>query len=350
MLKTFTLIKTWIVEFFQPCPSNSIIKRDGEFLICRHRGIPVKEVENTIRSFERALKEGANSLETDLCLTKDNEVVLWHDWNPNEIKALLRESGFEPWVKYKPLPPPLFSELRRPIGELTLKEFRENYDYKKRKRNPRRANVHIPTLREFFEWCMGQNQIKLIFFDIKTPKEEANLALNIIGCLNELVKQFKPEFKIVVETTVVEVLVLLKENFPQFDYTLDIDPNPGFIFNPEDYSAVKAAVKYSNNYAIAFRPQKVTIANWTTYRRIVQFDLGLKEEHNASHPENKIMLVGCTVNKRKELRCLYRLGINGIQTDYPQRLKRIAEGRKIGFRRKIFAGPLRLQKESEAVK
>ncbi|HSR18535.1 MAG TPA: hypothetical protein VLM39_10645, partial [Ignavibacteriaceae bacterium] len=59
---------------------------------------------------------------------------------------------------------------------------------------------------------------------------------------------------------------------------------------------------------------------------------------------------GCTVNKRKELRCLFRLGINGIQTDYPQRLKRIAEGRKIGFRRKKFAGLLRLQKESEAVK
>ena len=344
MLKTFSLIKTWVVEFFRPCPNNSIIKRDGEFLICGHRGIPVKEVENTIKSFERALKEGANSLETDLCLTKDNEVVLWHDWNPNEINALLRESGFEPWVKYKPLPPPLFSELRKPIRELTLKEFRENYDYKKRKRNPRRVNAHIPTLREFFEWCAEQNKIKLIFFDIKTPGEEANLSLNIMNCLNELVKQFKPEFQIVIETIEPEVLKVLKEKFPQYDYTLDIDPNPGFIFNPEDYSAVKAAINYDNNYAIAFRPQKVTIANWTTYRRIVQFDLGLKEEHNTSYPENKIALVGCTVNKRKELRCLFRLGINGIQTDYPQRLKRIAEGRKIGFRRKIFAGPLRFKR------
>jgi glycerophosphoryl diester phosphodiesterase len=307
-------------------------------MICGHRGSPVKEVENTIKSFERALKDGANSLETDLCITKDNEVVIWHDWNPNEVNALLRESGFEPWVKYKPLPPPLFSELRKPIREVTLKEFRENYNYKKRKRNPGAANAHIPTLREFFEWSSGQKKIKHIFFDIKTPGEEAALSINILNCITEFNEEFKPEYQIIIETTEVEVLTLLKQNFPQYSYCLDVDSNPGFIFNPEDYSAVKAAIKHNNNFAIAFRPQKVTIANWTTYRRIVQFDAGLKEEHNTAHPDNKITLIGCTVDKRKELRCLYRLGIDGIQTNYPKRLKRLIERRRIFFRSKKLAG------------
>jgi glycerophosphoryl diester phosphodiesterase len=349
MLKTFSLIKTWIVEFFRPCPGSKLnINRNGNFLICGHRGVPVKEIENTIKSFERALKEGANSLETDLSLTKDNEVVLWHDWNPNEMNALLRESGFEPWVKYKPLPPPLFSEFRKPIFELTLKEFRENFDYKRRKRNPRPANAYIPTLKEFFEWVLQQNKVKLVFFDIKIPGKNANLSINMINCLTELVQKYQPKFEIVLETTEAEVLKVLKDNFPQYDYCLDIAPNVGFVLNPEDFSAVKAAIKNNNKYAIAFRPQKVTIANWTTYRRIVQFDIELKEKHNSEHPENKIeRIIGCTVNKRKELRCLFKLGINGIQTDFPGRLKRIIERRRIPFFRRKSAGrQLLFQRES----
>ncbi|HVO72568.1 MAG TPA: glycerophosphodiester phosphodiesterase family protein [Ignavibacteriaceae bacterium] len=330
MLKTLKLIKTWILEFFRPCPAGkSFAGRNGNFLICGHRGAPVKEVENTIKSFERALNEGANSLETDLCLTKDNEVVLWHDWNPNGINALLRESGFEPWVKYKPLPPPVFSEFRKSVHEITLKEFRENFHYKKRKRNPRIADVHIPTLREFFEWSKGQKKLKHIFFDIKTPGEIANLSINILNCITEFAEEFKPEYQIIIETTELEVHKLLKAKFPQYSYCLDIDSNPGFILNPEDYSAVKAAVRFNNDFAMAFRPQKVTIANWTTYRRIVQFDLDLKEEHNAAYPDKKITLIGCTVDKRKELRCLFRLGIDGIQTNFPSRLKRIAERRRM---------------------
>jgi len=349
MLKTFSLIKTWIVEFFRPCPGAKLnINKNGNFLICGHRGVPVKEVENTIKSFERALKEGANSLEADLCLTKDNEVVLWHDWNPNKMNALLRESGFEPWVKYKPLPPPMFSEFRKPINELTLKEFRENFDYKKRKRNPRPAKAYIPTLKEFFEWVIKQNKIKLVFFDIKTPGSNANLSINMINCLTELVKSYKPEFKIVIETTEVEVLKVLKDNFSQYDYCLDIEPNVGLVLDPEDFSAVKAAIKYNNKYALAFRPQKITLANWTTYRRVVQFDIELKEKHNIDHPENRVeKVVGCTVNKRKELRCLFKLGINGIQTDYPGRLKKIIEGGRIPFiMRKYAVRRLLFQRES----
>jgi len=51
---------------------------------------------------ERALREGANALKLTFCVTKDKEVILWHDWNPNELLALIRESGLEPEVKYKP--------------------------------------------------------------------------------------------------------------------------------------------------------------------------------------------------------------------------------------------------------
>ena len=114
------LIKSWITEYFSKCNLKKTYEDNDElFLIAGHRGSPVFEPENTFSSFEKAVNDGANSLEVDMCLTKDMEVVLWHDWDPDSTKALLREGGFEPFVKYKPHPPSLGSKYRKKISELT---------------------------------------------------------------------------------------------------------------------------------------------------------------------------------------------------------------------------------------
>jgi glycerophosphoryl diester phosphodiesterase len=331
MIKKFKLIKLWFKEFYRSCrPQREYIEKDEIFYIYGHRGSPVKEIENTIPSFERALNEGANSLEMDLCVTKDNEVVLWHDWDPNEPKAILRESGFEPWVKYKPHPPSALDKYRRPVKELTLSEFMNNYDYKeKRTANP--AKAEKPILKDFFKWAKDKKQLRSVCFDIKAPEDEPNLAVSILGNLKKLSDEFNPHYNCIIETAGVEVLKTVKKKFPQFSYCLDIEPPPGFILEPKDYSSVKAAIEYTNNYALAFRPRKVTLANYTTFRRIVRYDAKLRAENNKNHPEFRIeKLLAGTVNKRKELKCIVGLGAGGIQTDFPERLKEIAV--KFGLR------------------
>ena len=62
------LLERWIKEYF----SNCILKRTYEdneelFLVAGHRGSPTFEPENTLPSFERAINDGANSLEVDIC-------------------------------------------------------------------------------------------------------------------------------------------------------------------------------------------------------------------------------------------------------------------------------------------
>jgi glycerophosphoryl diester phosphodiesterase len=49
------------------------------FLILGHRGSPKRYKENTIASFEGALREGADGFETDLRLLFDRTPVLFHD-------------------------------------------------------------------------------------------------------------------------------------------------------------------------------------------------------------------------------------------------------------------------------
>ena len=49
------------------------------FLILGHRGSPYKERENTLASFEAALRAGADGFETDLRLLSDRTAILYHD-------------------------------------------------------------------------------------------------------------------------------------------------------------------------------------------------------------------------------------------------------------------------------
>ncbi len=49
------------------------------FLIFGHRGSPKRFAENTVESFEGALREGADGFETDLRLLSDGTAVLFHD-------------------------------------------------------------------------------------------------------------------------------------------------------------------------------------------------------------------------------------------------------------------------------
>ena len=49
------------------------------FLIFGHRGSPNRQPENTMASFEEAVRSGADGFETDLRLLSDGVAVLYHD-------------------------------------------------------------------------------------------------------------------------------------------------------------------------------------------------------------------------------------------------------------------------------
>jgi glycerophosphoryl diester phosphodiesterase len=57
------------------------------FLILGHRGSPKRFPENTIASFEEALRAGADGFETDLRLLSDRTAVLYHDDELDEAEV-----------------------------------------------------------------------------------------------------------------------------------------------------------------------------------------------------------------------------------------------------------------------
>ncbi len=324
--RKFIYYLIWIKELFKFCPyRKSNIDKDHLFLTCGHRGSPVNEPENTIPSLERALREGANSLEVDICVTKDKEVILWHDWNPDELVAIIREKGFEPEVAYKPDFPAPFSGFRNKISELTLQEFRKHFNYTK-KGESKPVGAHIPTFAEFIQWLSDKEKVKYVFLDMKVPEDEKELVLVILNQLDLLVKKCNPPCKFILETFSKEVLATAKSKYPDLTYCLDVEIPPGFIFFPRMYSGTKTAIQNKNSIALVLRPRQITIANWMTYRRVMRFDVRKKKIFNKKNPTEPInFLIGCTINDKREMECLIKKGVNGMQTDYPRRLTNLVK-------------------------
>lgn len=83
--------------------------------IIGHRGACGLAPENTIKSFKKAIKLGVDGIETDLQLTKDKKIVLFHDKNTKRV-----------------------SSKNKVINKSTLKELKD-------------LKIGIPTLKEALE-------------------------------------------------------------------------------------------------------------------------------------------------------------------------------------------------------
>ena len=66
-------------------------------LIYGHRGAPAHLPENTLPSFEEAIKSGAQALETDVRVSRDGEVVIFHDADASRLAGHGRTVETSPW-------------------------------------------------------------------------------------------------------------------------------------------------------------------------------------------------------------------------------------------------------------
>ena len=69
----------------------------GEFLKIGHRGAAGHEPENTMASFQKAIEFGANAIEFDVRLTKDGQIVVFHDPTLDRTtngKGILKDQTF----------------------------------------------------------------------------------------------------------------------------------------------------------------------------------------------------------------------------------------------------------------
>ena len=315
------------------CPTRmgSLFPPD-HFSVIARRGSVTKFPENTLPAFQEALNvDGANSLQADLSLTLDRKVVLWHDWDPNSPKALVRQEKGEAIEKFKPFVPSVRESIwRKKVSDLTLTEFTDHYGYED-KTNHVKADVKIPTLQEFFEWAVQQDKLKLVLLKLKVPADESRLAPVMLEEIRRVLGDIDPapRFQLVLLTPHLEILNRVRNQFDDFLFSYDREIPPVGITNYYRFTTVPSAMDFKNRVASIGSPIDTSLSDhltpdpWLVYKFILTLDFRIRDNYKKS-TSNYIKIISWTFNDEKKMRCLINLGVDGIVTDKPKMLRRIA--------------------------
>lgn len=127
----FSIAIAWV------CYTPSLKAQNKEVKLFAHRGGMAEFDENTLSAFEQAYKKGMDGFETDVRMTKDGHLVLFHDDN---LKRIIGIEGS--------------------VEDLTLAELK--------KLTTKKGNK-IPTLDEFLSFLKGKDHM-YVEFEMKTQK------------------------------------------------------------------------------------------------------------------------------------------------------------------------------------
>lgn len=217
--------------------------------IIGHRGAPKYEPENTIESFKKAIEFGADFIECDIHLTKDNRVVVIHDHTLN----------------------------RTTIGRGYVKDF---YLEELKRVLIEKTNSRIPTLEEVLELNFPT------VIELKSFQDSAGKYMIYPGLVNkilELVRGFKPRII-----------------FVSFDQRY-LEELRGCLFDK---------MLLSSSFPI----------NLDKIQRLNLIGLGIKynalnSENIKKAHENNFKILAYTVNKKRKIKKMLKLGVDFIASD-----------------------------------
>jgi glycerophosphoryl diester phosphodiesterase len=290
-----------------------------------------------LQSCQRALTLGATALEIDICMTADEQLILWHDWDPNDPVSVSRQTGVaQSDNAFKPHAPELDDRWRKPTIDLNLVDFRDHFSYRdqrdsaaaiKWKIDHGEIDLTIPTLPEFFAAATQWETLRTVYVDVKMP---ATAALRYAGLVADQIRALSGEmrqrqFNVVVMVPNSPVLHAMKARAEEKGYSLvftwDVEFPAGLILNPLRYSAVDHATSspFHNAAASVGRPVASPFA-WRIYRRTMEYDIRRRNQVNADPLAQNAgvridSLIAWTINDKDEMACLTQMGVSGIITD-----------------------------------
>jgi len=249
--------------------------------IIGHRGAPGHAPENTIVGFERALELGADVLEMDVRMTRDGELVVMHD---PTVDRTTDGSGR--------------------IADLSWEEVRAldagHYYITGRFESPYRdRGVGVPSLREVFTH-FPDTQIML-----EVKPSGAEVAVAVAG----LVKKFDRADRTVVASFYTRPTTAVRERAPEIATGATRREVSRFV----GLSLFRLTGFYSPPYEALIVPERT--------RRVYVTSRPLRR----AAAERALALLVWTVNQPTQIQRLLRQGVDGIVTDYPDRVREAAE-------------------------
>ncbi len=250
--------------------------------IIGHRGAGGEAPENTLPSFEQAFKDGATIVELDVHGSKEGEPVIIHD------ASVRRTTNGRGQVRSKTL-----DALRElDAGYWFHKGPPSNYPF-------RGKDIKIPTLDEFLTTFREARAI------IEIKQSHPSIVKNVIDTIRRLGREDR-------------VLLATEKDDIMMEIRREIEKNGMNVATGFSYGEVAAFMRWLENrgeYPSIPRGQALQIPCEYAGIKLVS------EQSLQGARELGVEVFVWTVNEPEEMRRLLNLGVDGIITDYPGRLR-----------------------------
>jgi glycerophosphoryl diester phosphodiesterase len=292
-----------------------------------HRGARGLAPENTLAGFETALAIGVTTLELDLAMTKDGVLVVSHDSRLNPDHTRGPDGQF------------LAGE-GPPIRALTLAELKR-YDVGRLKPGTSYAasfpgqravdGATIPALADVFE-LVRRVKADRIRFNIETKLTPTSGADTpdpdtFAAALAALVREARLEARVTLQSFDWRTLMVMRRIAPEIERVcLTIDGGSGDTLQrgkpgPSPWTAGFDLDEFGGSV-----PRLVSAAGcsvWSpNYRNVTAASL-------AEAGALRLQVIPWTVNERADMARLIEMGVSGIISDYPDRLRAVMIDKKV---------------------
>ena len=275
------------------------------FYLEGHRGTRGNMPENTIPAMIKGVDLGANTLEMDVHITKDGQVVVAHDptLNPN---ITLTENGD---------PIPSADAKKYVLHQMDydqIKMFDVGSKGNKSFPQQKKEKTHMPLLKDLIaavENHVKENGLKPIIYDIEIKTQNGKDGIYqlappaFVKKVMEVVNKADINDRYYLQSFDKLILKEVHKSFPAVTI--------GFL------TGNKKASLETNIEELGFKPEIYS----------PHFSMATPELVNAVQ-EKGMKFIPWTVNNPKDVKAMLKVGIDGIITDFPGRVKAILEKRK----------------------
>ncbi|NIP38269.1 MAG: glycerophosphodiester phosphodiesterase [Candidatus Dadabacteria bacterium] len=257
------------------------IRKNDQVLIIAHRGGPGLNPENTLTAFKHAEHLGADAIELDIHTSKDGQIVIMHD---DTIDRTTNGSGS--------------------VRDFTLSELKGfdagyNWTNDGGKSFPFRGKgIKIPTLSE----VMSEINDAGIIIEIK--QEEPSL----IKPLSDLIKEHGLENRVIVASFSSKALLEFRSVMHEVATSTTKSEAVRFFFLNQFY----LAGFYNPSPAAALQ-----VPEHYKGKRVIT------ERFVSTARKQNLEVHAWTINEVEDMKRLIDIGVEGIVTDYPDRLLRL---------------------------
>ena len=245
-------------------------------IVIGHRGASGHAPEHTFASWDRALELGVDYIEQDLQMTSDGELVVLHDATLDRTT-----SGSGDVISHS-------------LAEVKSLDAGSWFD-------PRFNSERVRTLREVFERYGTRANY---YIETKTPEDAPGMEEKLLALISEfgLRDAAVEKWQVLIQSFSRPSLLKIKE--------MD-DRLPLIQLIGKDHSSaqIREQLAETHTYAVGIGPARTSI------------DQNLVD---AAHAHG-LVVHPYTVNDESEMRRLIALGVDGMFTDFPDRLNRLLD-------------------------